>query len=179
MQPVQHRGLLLQPDIALVVVRAEAVRAQRHRVTVLRRRRIVPDHPAEAHEDEVADLDIPPLRLRPDVEPLRLAALVQLVVADPVRRVYVVLDAFLRGVAGPVKKDAAPRDAVLRPVVYRALEVGVRAGNVGALSIVVEGIRREVGELDKSASSQAEVDWGTTHMAESVPLSSALGVHVV
>jgi len=137
-QPVEH-GLLLLDARPLDAPRLGAVlqvhRAQRGRGPLLGGQLVIPLDPARADQQDVADLDVAALRLRADVDPLRLAAFPQLLEGDGVAEVRVVGDAVGFGVSPVVEEDAAAGDAVVGPVVDAAFEVGVGARDVTSLCL--------------------------------------------
>ena len=90
---------------------------------------------------------MPALRLGPDIDPLRQPTLAQLLVRDAVCGVGVVGDAVSKGVATVVEEEAAACDTVRGPVMDAAFVVGGGADDVGAVGVVVEGVRGDVGEL--------------------------------
>lgn len=72
---------------------------------------------AAPDEQDIPDPDIPALRLRPDIDTLILAALVQFFEADGVVVVWIVLDSLLVGISAVIEQDATTGDAVFGPVV--------------------------------------------------------------
>lgn len=129
-QPVDHGLLLLDTHIPLPVVGANDMFPQRHGRTFVGRFRVIRLDVSGANQQDVADLDVASLRLRPDVDALGFAACGQLGERDGVVGVWVVVFAAGERVATVVEEDAAADDAVCGPVVHAAFEVGLWAENV-------------------------------------------------
>lgn len=102
-QPVEN--LLLLPDARppLTVIRTNRMRPQRHLRPLLGRLAVIGLHEAAPDEQDIANPDIPTLRLRPDINTLIFAALVQFFETDGVVVVRIVLDSLLVGISAVVE----------------------------------------------------------------------------
>ena len=149
-QPVEN--LLLLPDARppLTVVRSDRMRPQRHPFRFFWRLAVIRLDEAAPDEQDISNPDVPTLGLWPDVDPLILTALVQFFETDGVVVVWIVLDALLVGIAAIVEQDASTGNAVFGPVVDGAFVISLRAEDVFAVRVVVEGSGRDVRELDRS-----------------------------
>lgn len=103
---------------------------------------------AAADEQDISDPDVSALCLRPDVDALVFATLVQLFETDGIVVERVVLDSLLVRIPAVIKQDAPTGNAVFGPMVDGAFVVGFRADDVFAVSVVVKSPCRDMCELD-------------------------------
>ena len=149
-QPVEHPLLLPNAGPPLTVVRPDRMWPQRHLRPILGRLAVIRLDEAAADEQDISDPDVAALRLRPDVDALIFAALVQLFETDGIVVVRVVLDSLLVRISAVIEQDAPTGNAVFGPVVDGAFVVGFGADDVFAVSVVVKSPCRDMRELDRS-----------------------------
>lgn len=124
MQPIQDLLLLTDTRVSLSIlailpssVSQRSFRAVSVSLVVIRL------FPAASDEQHISNLDVAALSCWSDVDTLVFATLVELFPGDRVVVIRVIVDAFLVRVAAIVEEYAASRNAVLCPMMNRALVV--------------------------------------------------------
>lgn len=165
-QPVENLLLLANAGPPLTVIRPDRMWPQRHLRPLLGRLTVIGLDEAAADEQDISDPDVSALCLRPDVDALVLAALVQFFETDGIVVVRVVLDPLLVGISAVIEQDAPTGNAVFGPVVDGAFVVGFGANDVLAVGVVVESPCRDMRKLDRSDPlSMAELHMGSSTSA--------------
>lgn len=162
-QPVQNLLLLSDTRPSLTVIRSKGMRSHGQPVPLLGRLAVVGFHKPAPDEEDISNFDIAALSLRPDVDSLVLAALVQLFKTDRIIVIRIVLNALLMCIAAIVEQNTPTGDAVLGPVVDGAFVVGLWAVDVFAVCIIVERRAGNMGELQTKAQSTRRPNGGLVY----------------